>query len=103
MLPLAILIARGSRMLSAPTLFINADSDATRDDSDVIWAVRACPTLENRRASTSTMPELRNTSLNTSTAATVTTAGWLNPRKASDGGTMPTTTSTIRAASATMS
>ena len=90
-------------MLNAPTLFMNGDSAATSDDRDEIWAVSAWPTLENRRASTSTIPEARNTSLSTRTAATVTTAGWLNPRNASDEGTMPATTRMIRAARATMS
>ena len=90
-------------MLSAPTLFMNAEREATRVEREVTWAVSARPVLENQRPSTSTMPELRNTSLRTSTAATVITAGWLKPRKASEGGTMPTTVRMTRAASATMS
>ena len=53
-------------MLSAPTLFMNAEREATRVEREVTWAVSARPVLENQRPSTSTMPELRNTSLRTS-------------------------------------
>ena len=49
----------------------------------------------------STAPALVSARLTIRTAATVMTAGWPNPRKASLAGTTPATTATIKALKAT--
>ena len=54
-------------------------------------------------ASVSTAPEACSPRLSTSTQATVTTAGWPKPAKATAGSTSPASTQASRAMTATMS
>ena len=100
---LATRMAVGIRTDSTPTLFMNAESPAANPVVAAIWRVYVLPALDSQWASTSTAPEFWRPRLTTSTAATVTTAGWPNPANASSPGTTSKSTSVSSATSATAS
>jgi hypothetical protein len=99
----AIWIATGISSASAPTLFIKPESSAASTASAAMLRLDPAPAGNTLRVSTSTAPETCSARLSTSTQATVTTAGWPKPLKASAGATSPPTTQASRAAIATMS
>ena len=96
-------IATGISRAIAPTLFMKPDSSAPRPTSAARLATMPALAGSRRAASTSTAPELCSPRLSTSTQATVTTAGWPKPEKASAGATSPASTQASRAPAATMS
>ena len=87
----------------APTLFMKPESAAPRPVSAARLSVRPALSGSTVRASTSTAPEVCSPRLSTSTQATVITAGWPKPAKASSDGTRPAATQAISAPIATMS
>jgi len=99
----AIWIATGISSASAPTLFMNADSTAPTTVSAAMASVGPALAGSTTRASASTAPEVCSPRLSTSTQATVITAGWPNPAKASAGAINPNSTQASKAPAATMS
>lgn len=100
---LARRMATGMNRASAPTLFMNPDASTTKAVRSASIRVGRPLEMDRSRASWSTMPALVNAWLMTRTAATVITAGWPKPRKALSPGTIPATTTTSRAMTATRS
>ena len=98
-----IRIAVGIRTASAPTLLMNAESPAASPEVAAIWRVGEVPALVSQRAMRSTAPEFSRPRLATSTAATVTTAGWPKSANACSPGMTPPSTSANSARSATAS
>ena len=99
----ALFNATGRISASAPTLFMKAEQSAPRPlmvkTCRVGCAVNGC----RLRAAHSTMPEWRKARDSTRTAATVITAGWPKPMKASSAGTRSLSTAANRASTATTS
>ena len=95
--------ASGISSASAPTLFMNPESKAASAVSAAIVSVGPASVGMTARASASTAPELCRPWLSTSTQATVMTAGWPKPAKASKAGTRPPSTAASSAPTATMS
>ena len=95
--------ATGIIRARAPTLFMKADSTAATPDKAATcpWGEAAAGVTARRTKSTA--PEAVRARLITSTAATVITAGWPKPAKASPAGTSPAATAAKRASMATMS
>ncbi len=96
-------IATGIKRASAPTLFMNPESTAARAARAAMLSVGPALAGSTVLVSTSTAPEICRPRLSTSTQATVTTAGWPNPAKASAGATSPERTQATSAPTATMS
>ena len=99
----AIRSAVGISTASAPTLLMNAESPAATPEVAAICRVGDVPARVSQRATTSTAPEFCSPRLTTSTAATVTTAGWPNPANARSPEMTPPSTSASSARSATAS
>ena len=73
------LTATGMRRLTAPMLFMNAERNADRPESEPIRRLAYSGMREIQPAIESTMPEFCSARLSTRTAATVTTAGCPKP------------------------
>ncbi len=87
----------------APTLFMNAEQAAVSPPSARMCRV-GCPVNGfSARPIRSIRPELRRLRERMRTPATVITAGWPKPSKASSVGTMPSRTEASRASTATTS
>jgi len=96
-------MATGISSASAPTLFMKPESSAASPVSAAMDSVGPLAAGSTMRANTSTAPERCKPWLSTSTHATVMTAGWPNPVKATFGATSPRTTQASNAPTATMS
>jgi len=82
-------MATGMNMARAPILFMKAEVTHTRPDSTNICTARLLPSLRMNRLAYSTKPDFLRLSLTISIAATLITAGFEKPEKASSGGTTP--------------
>ena len=99
----AKLIATGIRIASAPTLFINPESTVTSATNTKTCRLGRCRIGSRCRIRRCKIPEARIAALKIKTSATVTTAGLLNPVKASSGVTRPRMRDATSASTATTS
>ena len=95
--------ATGINSAIAPTLFMKPDKSAPSPIKAAMLVSRPASRGRTVRANQSTAPVFCSPWLSTSTQATVITAGWPKPAKASAAGTRPATTQAISASKATIS
>ena len=95
--------ATGIRIASAPTFFDTMESSITAPAMAVTWVCTVRSRGSSGRIRPSTAPERAMASLTTRAAAMMTTISLAKPSNARSGGTMPISSPTSRAASATRS
>ncbi len=95
--------ATGSMSASAPMLFMKPEMDATTAVIAPICSDGPSSSVDIRLTIQLRRPEFCSVRVMTRMAATVMTAGWPKPEKASSPGTMPASTTAVSARSATTS
>ena len=99
----AVSIATGIMRPRAPILFMKDEATRTPPVSAPRWPKKVPVSGRVRRAMIATTPVICKVRLMTRTAATVMTAWFEKPEKASAGGTMPAPTTTSSVSTATTS